>query len=38
MAINQSSTPATGARGRRQFPEGFYHNAQKELIRGAAPT
>ncbi|KAM3463150.1 hypothetical protein MY5147_009717 [Beauveria neobassiana] len=38
MAIDQSSTPATGARGRRQFPEGFHHDAQKELMRGAAPV
>ncbi|KAF1730614.1 hypothetical protein CRV24_008683 [Beauveria bassiana] len=38
MAIGQSSTPTTGARGRRQFPEGFHHDAQKELMRGAAPV
>ncbi|OAA58361.1 hypothetical protein LEL_10891 [Akanthomyces lecanii RCEF 1005] len=38
MAIVQSSTPATGARGRRQFPEGFHHDAQTELMRGTAPV
>ncbi|KGQ02481.1 Retrovirus-related Pol polyprotein from type-1 retrotransposable element R1 [Beauveria bassiana D1-5] len=38
MAIDQSSTPATGARGRRQFPDGFHHDAQEELLRGAAPV
>ncbi|KAM3448546.1 hypothetical protein NHJ6243_010099, partial [Beauveria neobassiana] len=38
MAIDQSSTPATGARGRRQFPDGFHHNTQEELLRGAAPV
>ncbi len=38
MAIDKSSTPATGARGRRQFPEGFHHDAQTELMRGAAPV
>ncbi|TQV90123.1 endonuclease/reverse transcriptase [Cordyceps javanica] len=37
MAIDQSSTPATGARGRRQFPDGFHHDAQEELMRGATP-
>lgn len=38
MAIVQSSKPATGVRGRRQFPEGFHHDAQTELMRGAAPV
>ncbi|XWX00432.1 hypothetical protein V2A60_008452 [Cordyceps javanica] len=38
MAIDQSSTPATGARGRRRFPDGFHHGAQEELLRGAAPV
>ncbi|OAA57833.1 hypothetical protein LEL_10905 [Akanthomyces lecanii RCEF 1005] len=38
MAIVQSSEPATGARGRRQFPEGFNHDAQAELMRGATPV
>jgi hypothetical protein len=38
MAIDQSSTPATGARGRRHFPDGFHHDAQEELMRGAAPV
>ncbi|KAJ6785852.1 hypothetical protein PWT90_08727 [Aphanocladium album] len=38
MAIDQSSTPATGARGRRQFPDGFHHDAQQELMRGATPV
>ncbi|KAM3554286.1 hypothetical protein ARSEF4850_006526, partial [Beauveria asiatica] len=38
MAIDQSFTPATGARGRRQFPDGFHHDAQEELLRGAAPV
>ncbi|KAM3448846.1 hypothetical protein NHJ6243_010060, partial [Beauveria neobassiana] len=38
MAIDQSSTPATGARGRRQFPDGFHHDAQEELMRGATPV
>ncbi len=38
MAIVQSSKPATGARGRRQFPEGFHHDAQAELMRGATPV
>uniref|UniRef100_A0ACC1R6N7 Uncharacterized protein n=1 Tax=Lecanicillium saksenae TaxID=468837 RepID=A0ACC1R6N7_9HYPO len=38
MAIDKSSTPATGARGRREFPDGFHHDAQEELMRGAAPV
>ena len=38
MAIDKSSTPATGARGRRQFPDGFHHDAQQELMRGATPV
>ncbi|TQV90232.1 hypothetical protein IF1G_11124 [Cordyceps javanica] len=38
MAIDQSSTPATGARGRRHFPDGFHHDAQEELMRGATPV
>ncbi|KAJ4159589.1 uncharacterized protein LMH87_007530 [Akanthomyces muscarius] len=38
MAIVQSSTPATGARGRRQFLQGFHYDAQTELMRGAAPV
>ncbi|KAJ3472514.1 hypothetical protein NLG97_g10926 [Lecanicillium saksenae] len=38
MAIGKSSTPATGARGRRQFPDGFHHDAQQELMRGATPV
>ncbi|KAK8145321.1 hypothetical protein G3M48_004649 [Beauveria asiatica] len=32
MAIDQSFTPATGARGRRRFPVGFHHDAQNELM------
>ena len=38
MAINQSTIPATGARGRRQFPDDFHHDAQEELMSGAAPV
>ncbi len=38
MAIDKSSTPATGARGRRQFPDGFHHGAQEELMRGITPV
>ncbi|KAJ3478791.1 hypothetical protein NLG97_g8481 [Lecanicillium saksenae] len=38
MAIDQSSTPTTGARGRRHFPEGFHYEAQEKLLTGAAPV
>ncbi|OAA34233.1 reverse transcriptase [Beauveria brongniartii RCEF 3172] len=38
MAIDQSFTPATGARGRRRFPDGFHHDAQNELMRGTTPV
>ncbi|PMB67577.1 hypothetical protein BM221_007247 [Beauveria bassiana] len=38
MAIDQSLTPAIGARGRRRFPDGFHHDAQNELMRGTTPV
>ncbi|KAM3462859.1 hypothetical protein MY5147_009760, partial [Beauveria neobassiana] len=38
MAIDQSFTPVTGARGRRRIPDGFHHDAQNELTRGTTPV
>ena len=42
MAIEESTTPETGARGRRQdhrhFPDGFNSRAREELMRDATPV